>query len=329
MSRAERRIVVTGAGGFIGGLLVSRLLQDARFASAQVVLCDHALDAAIKDARVERVEGDLCDSAVRGRLLEPGAEIVFHLAGVLGGAAEADYDLARRVNIDASLAILETLRTFENPARLVFASSISVYGPEDRAAYDDDTPAQPALTYGAQKRMIEVALEQFSARGWIDGLALRLPGIVARPDADSQLKSAFLNQVFYAVAEGRDFAMPVGAQGTSWLISAQACVDALIHAALLPATRIGARRAFTLPAQRVRMNALVQTLHDRFPDSASTVSFQPDPALHAQFANQPLLLTPYGDGLGFRHDGDLATLVARAFEATTACASAPEMKERP
>ena len=109
-----------------------------------------------------------------------GADVVFHLAGILGGAAEANYDLARRVNVDATLSLFEALRNADHPARVVFASSIAVFGEPLPERVDDDTIPFPTMTYGAQKLMMENALAQFSVRGWVDGLALRLPGIVAR-----------------------------------------------------------------------------------------------------------------------------------------------------
>ena len=117
------------------------------------------------------------------------------------------------------------------------------------------------------------------------------------------------------MAAGEDFSMPVWADGTSWLISIQACVGALIHAAMLPGQRLGERRAFNLPAQRVMIGALVAAIKARLPDSPSQIRFEPDPAIQAQFASQPPLDTRIADDLGFRHDGDLATLVQRALPA--------------
>lgn len=104
------------------------------------------------------------------------------------------------------------------------------------------------MTYGAQKLMIETVIEQFSRRGWIDGLAVRLPGIVARRDADARQRAAFFNLVFYAAEAGHDFTMPVGPDGSTWLVSVPTVIDDLMHTALLPSSRLGGRRAFTLPA---------------------------------------------------------------------------------
>lgn len=307
-------VLVTGAGGFIGARLVQRLLTDARFAGARFVLSDLRLSAA-DDPRVVVVEGDLANPEIMARLVDGRPSHVLHLAGVLGRAAETDPGLARRVNIDATLALLEALRREGNAPRLVFASSIAVFGPPLPAAVDDTTTPYPTMLYGAHKRMMEVAVEQASARGWIDGIAIRLPGIVARRDADSRLKSAFLNAIFYAVASGDDYILPVTPQGTTWLISVPACVEAFVHAALVPGDCLGRQRAFTLPALNVAFGDLVVGLQTAFPDSCSTVRYVPDAAIVAQFAVQPPLTTAIADSLGFRHDGDIQGLIRNAMEA--------------
>ena len=319
MTPPPAHIVVTGAGGFIGSRLVTRLLADPRFRAARITAIDTTLP--VLDRRVRAIVGDMTTPAILGEIVKGSADLVFHLAGVLGGAAEADYARARRVNVDASLDLLEGLRDAGRRPRVVFASSIAVFGPPLPDRIDDDTMPVATMTYGAQKRMIEVAVEQFSARGWIDGLALRLPGIVARRDADARLKSAFLNTLFHDFAAGRDIDLPVAADGTTWLLSVPACVTALLHAAAIPTDALGRRRAMTLPAQRVALADLVAALGRHFPASRSQVRYGADPELTAAFASQPRLTTALADGLGFRHDGDLATLIANALKSDEEAAS--------
>jgi len=310
----KKHVVITGAGGFVGQRLAQQLLLDPAFANVNLTLTDVAISQSPRAANVRIVQGDLSERRVIAEVLGTRADLVYHLAGVLGGAAEANYALSRKVNLDASLNLLEALRDEAHPPRVVFASSIAVFGPPLPDAIDDDTMPVPVMHYGGQKRMIEVAIEQLSAHGWIDGLAIRLPGIVARRGADSRLKSAFLNTMFYDYAAGRDFTLPVSAEGTVWLLSIAACTQAFLHAARLLRSELGPRRAFTLPALRVSMSQLVAALRERYPESESKIHWEPDARIEALFARQPPLSAALGDALGFRHDGTIARLIAQAVD---------------
>jgi D-erythronate 2-dehydrogenase len=307
-------VLITGAGGFVGRRLTQQLLSEPAYLEATFTLTDVALPHVPKRRNVRVIEGDLCNHSLLAEVLGPRVDIAFHMAGVLGGAAEANYELARKINLDGTLRLLESLRDEARPPRVVFASSIAVFGPPLPAAIDDDTMPVPVMHYGGQKRMIEVAIEQLSAHGWIDGLALRLPGIVARKDADSRLKSAFLNTMFYDYAAGRDFTLPVSPEGTVWLLSVAACVRTFIHAGQLLPRQLVRRRAFTLPAQRVSMAELLGALKERYPESQSAVTWQPDAQLEALFTRQPPLSTALSDALGFLHDGTLSELIAQAMQ---------------
>jgi D-erythronate 2-dehydrogenase len=327
MTTRLRSVVVTGAAGFIGSRLVDRLLEEETFSEATIYVCDRSLAGLSANPRLQGIEGDIAESAIRSQIAAAKPGVVFHLAGILGGAAEADYVMSRRVNIDATLSLFESLRDGRQCPRVVFASSIAVFGPPLPSAVDDETTPHPAMTYGAQKMMMEIALQQFSVRGWIDGVAIRLPGIVARPNADARIKSAFLNAVFYAYAAGEDFTLPVSPHGTSWLISVPTCIEAFIHAARLSTQTLTQRRVMTLPALVVTMIDLVAALKRAFPESQSQIRYLPDPSLEAQFTSQPPLRTPLADRLGFRHDGTLDALVARAMTARAAAAKAPASPE--
>ncbi len=278
------RIAVTGAAGFVGRAVLARLRREG----IKAIAIDRQPGEGI-------VAGDLSDPAFRREALAD-ADAVIHLAAIPGGAAEADYDLSRRINLDLTLALME-----EAKGRFVYASSIAVFGAISPEPVDDDTPPRPALTYGAHKVMAEVALANLKRLGRLDGVALRLPGIVARPRASAGLKSAFMSDVFHALAANEPITLPVSPQATMWMLSAQAAAEALLHAVRVT----DAPAVLTLPALRVRMDELVAAL------GGGQVSYQPDAALEAQFGAYPLLSTPAADRLGFHHDGNLATLVKR------------------
>jgi nucleoside-diphosphate-sugar epimerase len=310
---ATVRIGITGAGGFVGAGLVDALA--ARHAgSAEVVAIDARLGSLA--AGVTRAEGDLTDAGFRSGLFARQFDAFFHLAAIPGGAAARDYALGWRVNVDATVAILEALAAQPKPSRLVFASSIGVFGvPLPRDTVDDDTLPLPTMSYGAQKLMMEALVADVARRGLADGLALRLPGIVARPRQPGGHLSAYMSDVLHALAAGENFTCPVAAEATAWFMSRACVVDNLIHAAELPGDRIGSRRAFNLPALHLSMRQFVDGAAELFgPQVRSLVSYQPNEALQAQFGSYPPLLTPIADALGFRHDGNAASLAARGLD---------------
>lgn len=260
------------------------------------------------------VTRDITGPELVDSILSPKPDVVFHLAGILGGTAEADHFLAR-VNVDGSLSLFEALcEDSGRPPRVVYASSIAVFGPPLHDLVDDASVPRPLLNYGAQKLMMETALDHFSARGWIDGIAVRLPGIVARADADARQRSAFLNAVVHAARNGQRFTMPVSPEGHSWLVSVPTVIDDLLHAGTLAPGSLGPSRALTMPSLVVRIGDLIDTLAEVFPHSRSMIDFAPDAELQAQFADQPELRTQAADDLGFTHDATLENLIMRARE---------------
>jgi nucleoside-diphosphate-sugar epimerase len=312
------RIGVTGAGGFVGEALVARLAEIHRNA-ARIVAIDATLPSRLPDG-VERAEGDICDPGFLGEICARPFDIFFHLAAVPGGVAERDNALARRVNVEASTALLDRLAAQPKPARLVFASSIGVFGtPLPKTAVDDATLPLPTMSYGAQKLIGEILVSDFARRGLVDGLAPRLPGILARPRSKGGHLSAYMSDILHALRAGETFVCPVAENATSWFMSRATCVDNLLHAAQLPRENLTQRRAFNLPALHLAMHDLVNAAAVHFGDRVhQLVTYEPNAALQAQFGSYPPLLTPIADGLGFRHDGDATSLVANALELHTA-----------
>ncbi|WP_040261741.1 NAD-dependent epimerase/dehydratase family protein [Pseudomonas massiliensis] len=304
-------ILITGANGFVGASLARRLLTDPAALPGwdRLTLVDLSFTTPTDDPRVQQLVGSLDDPTLLATALEAPAEVVFHLASVPGGLAERDYALGRQANLDATLALLEGLQRQATPARVVFASTIAVYGSPLPEVVDDFTPLRPHLSYATQKLIGELLIDDFSRRGTIDGISLRLPGIVARPPQPSGLLSAFMSDVFWKSKAGEPFECPVSAQATAWWMSAVRCVDNLLHAAALPAEALRARRVFTLPVLHLSMGALIEGLQQRF--GQSPVSFVPNEALEAAFGRYPPLRSEAAEQLGLCHDGSLAQLIER------------------
>ncbi len=303
------KVIVTGAGGFVGRHLVRKLL--ARGDSVTGI--DSAAGGILAGARA--IVGDLGDSVVRQAALDGGCDALVHLATVPGGAAEADPDASRRINIDAMYDLLEEVAAAGRCPRVAYASSIAVLGEHlPPAGVDDATPLSPQLIYGGHKAMMEVAAAMLSNRGAIDAVSVRLPGILARPKGPSGMKSAFMSNLFHALKAGEAFNCPVSPGATIWAQSVNRCADNFVHAldlnsALMPPTRV-----VTLPALLIRMDDLAAEIARQCGTDTGLVSYQPDEALEAAFGSYPQLATPAADQAGFAHDATLARLVASALE---------------
>ena len=300
------KVAVIGAGGFVG-LRVARIL--AGDPAIELSLLDRLAFPHPESPRVKAVVGDFADPTVRERALD-GADKVILLAAILGGAAEADYALARRVNVDATLGLFEFLRDRAPGTRLVFASTIAVYSEPLPDPVTDATALGPTMVYGAQKLMMEVALSNFAVRGRLDGVSLRPSGVMARDGADAALKTAFMSRLFWCVKRGENIVLPVAPESRTWLTSIETVARNFIHAAMLP--EIGPDRAFTLPALSLTFAELVAALKRRFPNSSSRIAFAPEPEIVALFGSYPRLETATADRLGFLRDETADVLVERA-----------------
>ncbi len=301
------KIAVIGGGGFTGRKIL-RLLT-ARDDVSEVRALDRT--GVASTGIVRAIEGDFSNPELRDKAVD-GADVVIHLATVLGGAAEADPALARQINVDATLDLIDHLKATAPQTRFVFASTIGVLKTPFPSPATDAAPLGAMLLYGAQKQMIEVALSNYVLRGWLDAVSLRPSGIMARDGADASLKSAFMSRVFYAVKRGEDITLPVAEDSQTWLASVENVAQNFVHAAMLP--NLGADRAFTLPALTVTFGELVAALKRRFPTSTARVTFAPDPETISMFGAMPKLTTEIADQLGFARDEDADALVASAIE---------------
>lgn len=312
------RILVTGANGFVGRQLVSRLLADGGTVNnrsiAQLTLMDMAFPDPSADPRVRQISGSIAEPGLfESAFDEGGFDLVFHLASVPGGLAESRYELGRDVNLHATERLLELIRQQQDVPRLVFASTIAVYGAPMPSEVTDDTPMRPGLSYAAQKLIGEILIEDYSRRGWLDGISVRLPGIVARPPEPSGLLSAFMSDVFWRLKANQPFVCPVSPEAVAWWMSVGCCVDNLLHAATIPTEALTGRRSMALPVLRLSMAELIEGLARRFgEDRFDKVEYQPDEKLEAMFGTFPPLHAEAAEALGFRHDGDTDQLIERA-----------------
>lgn len=308
-------VVVTGSEGFVGQVLVQRLLAEGLNGQpvSRLTLMDVRFAAPHADARVVQLAGSIADEELRQQAYATPVEAVFHLASIPGGAAEKNYELGRSINLDATLGLLEDLRTQSKPSRFVFASTIAVYGEHLPPVVDEATLPNPGLSYGAHKLAGEYIVADATRKGWVQGCSLRLPGVVARPGDGAGMMSAFMSQLFWRLAAGEAITVPVTAEGVAWWISVGACVDNLLHAATVDPARLNPRRSYQMPVLRFTVGELVDALcRQHGEDRRALVRYEPDPFIQKLFAAYPPLRTPEAEALGLKHDGDIATLIARA-----------------
>ncbi|OYT89995.1 MAG: epimerase [Burkholderiales bacterium PBB6] len=320
-------VLITGAAGFVGCALARRLQAEASLGGRplqRLILTDLGFgDSPAPGGITQHLAGDLTDAAWLDAALTTalGAEpidVIFHLASVPGGMAEANPALARRVNLDATQWLLargQQQVEAGGPAPVfVFASSIAVFGALP-AEVNDDTALRPLLTYGAHKVVGEVLVDDFSRRGWVDGRSLRLPGVLARPPQRTGQLSAFLSDMIREVAAGRSVICPMSPQATTWASSITNVVENLLHAAVVDTAGWGQSRAITLPTVRYSMSELVDALVAQHgPAARSLISHAPQPHIEALFGRFPLLSTPRALAAGFQSDASLAALVTSALD---------------
>lgn len=310
-------IIITGANGFVGRALVKRLLAQPQHT---LTLIDQAFDDGAPDPRARRLEGSFGDTALLDAALETPADTVFHLASVPGALAEREQALGYQVNLLATLALAHRLarqqEVQQRPVRLVFASSVAVYGALGPGDAHENQPASPSLSYGAHKLMAEIALADLSRRGELDAVSLRLPGIVARPPSESGHGSAFMSLVMHKLAAGQPYACPVGPKATAWWMSLPCCVDNLLHAATMPTGDAPASRTWQLPVLHLSMRQVLDALAWRYgPLRRELISFAPDERIESLFGRLPPLHTPAALAAGFRHDKDADHLIVAAMQA--------------
>jgi nucleoside-diphosphate-sugar epimerase len=318
------RVVITGGAGFLGRRLARRLLArgtltgpDGRdHALTELVLADVAAAEGFDDPRVDAVAGDIGDHALLRKLVDADTASVFHLAAVVSAQAEAEFDLGMRVNLDASRALLEACRAARRVPRVVFTSSVAVYGGELPEVVTDDTALNPQSSYGTQKAIGELLLADYTRKGYVDGRVLRVPTVSVRPGKPNKAASSFASGIVREPLNGVGHVCPVAPEVPVWVLSPRRAVDALVLGHELPGEALGARRAVNLPGVSVRVSEMVDALREvAGEDAAKRVRFELDPAINRIIASWPARWdTRRAERLGFRGDADFASIIRAYIE---------------
>jgi len=314
-------ILITGGGGFIGSRLAAALRK--KHPDARIRLLDVGFPNP-PGKSFDCTTGDLAAPEVIASALGHDTDAVFHLAAVVSGGAEADFDLGYRVNLDGTRALLEGCRKLARPPRLVFASSVAAFGGTLPDVLDDSTTPAPQTSYGTQKVISEYLVADFTRKGMIDGRSLRLPTIVVRPGKPNLAASSFASGIIREPLAGAVSECPVPDTTGVWILSPRRVVEAFVHALELPSSVWPTTRVVNLPGITLTVREMIDAMgRVAGRETAERVKFKPDPRIQAIVRTWPVRFrTERADAMGFKADPDFESIVRDHIESEKAAATA-------
>lgn len=307
------RVLITGADSLVGRELIRHLLSVGKLRGQVIdvlLVLDKNLSGIEDDSRLRLHRGNITDTPYLRRALADGVDIVFHLDSFSELTAEDYYDLGYKVNLIASLELLNQLRAVHTPPVVIYASSVSVYGHDHRVRIDENASLRPSSSYGFHKLMIESALADLSRRGEIDGRALRLPGIVGWQNQSDDRRGDFVGDLIRAFANNEPISCPLSSEAKAWWMSMRCCVVNLIHAAELNGLESDSGRVWQLPVLHLSVQQVIDALAEHFgQDRRALINHVTDASFEAQFGSYPPLRAPSAKAAGFISDGSAAALI--------------------
>ena len=312
------RILITGGAGMLGRKLTRRLVQRGRLRGESIEAIDlvDLVEAPVDSSLCATHAADLSRSGVAEALVSLRPDVVFHLAGVVSGEAEADFDKGMRVNLDGTRQLFDAMRLAPGAARVVYTSSIAVFGAPFPDPIPDDFHPTPLTSYGTQKLIGEALLADYSRRGFFDGVGIRLPTVSVRPGSPNAAASSFFSGIIREPLAGREATLPVSTDVRHSHASPRSAIGFLVHAAELDTSRLGPRRNLTMPGVSVTVAEQIEALgRVAGPAVVDLIREEADPVVAAIVAGWPERFDAVRAGsLGFEADGSYDDIIRAYIE---------------
>ncbi len=311
-------ILITGAAGMIGRKLVARLVATGALNGKPIdklTLIDISAPPKPQGftGGVECSAADIADAAAARAAVAGRPDVIFHLAAVVSGEAELDFEKGVHVNLDGSRALIEAIRAVGEGyrPRLVFTSSIAVFGAPFPESIADDFHLTPLTSYGTQKAIVELLLADYTRRGFLDAIGIRLPSIVVRPGRPNKAASGFFSSIIREPLNGEDAVLPVEDSVLHWHASPRAAVGFLIHAAGVDREKLGPRVNLTMPGVCCTVAEQIAALRRIAGDKvASRIRREPDPLVARIVAGWPSRFDPRRAlALGFQAEASFDEII--------------------
>ncbi|MCA1244701.1 SDR family oxidoreductase [Stappia stellulata] len=316
-------VLVTGAAGMLGRKLVETLARGGLLGGREITrmtLSDMVAPQPPETLAmpVTSIAGDFSRPGAAETLVAHKPDVIFHLAAVVSGEAEAEMEKGYEINLDGTRRLLDAIRDIGGGycPRVVFASSLAVFGAPLPDPIPDTHHLTPLTSYGTQKAMCELLLADYSRRGLIDGIGIRLPTVVVRPGRPNKAASGFFSGIIREPLNGEEAILPVDDDTAHWIASPRAATGYLMHAAALDTQALGAQRSLTMPGLRITVAEEIETLaRIAGPTRTQLIRREPDPVIARIVAGWPRSFdAARAEALGFQPDPDFETVVRAYME---------------
>lgn len=313
-------VMIIGAAGMIGRKLAERIAADGTVGGREVSAM-HLVDVVPPSApsgRIDSIATEALDLSVAGsaaRLVARRPDLIFHFAAIVSGEAEADFEKGYRINLDGTRDLFEAIRAESEKKpycpRVVFTSSIAVFGAPFPERIPDEFHLTPLTSYGTQKAIGELLLADYTRRGIFDGVGIRLPTICIRPGKPNKAASGFFSGILREPINGQEAILPVSDQVRHWFSSPRSAIEFCLHAATLPGEQIGSRRNLSMPGLSVTVAEQIESLGRVVGEQAvKLIRREADPTIQAIVAGWPTNFdASRAQALGFKAESSFDEII--------------------